>query len=158
MVDLMENTLQLAGDVLSVPEQLRFKDIEIVRNFQEDIPEIPCFEAEMQHVFLSLLRHACDALRNTDHPERAPKIKIQMIVSYDNLWIRIHHNGLGLNNEEQMYLFEPFFRKNSPDGKYDASKRLSFPYFIISEQHQGQMAVTSDLNVGTTFHIQLPLK
>lgn len=158
MVDLMENTLELAGDVLSVPEQLRFKDIEIVRNFQEDIPEIPCFEAEMQHVFLSLLRHACDALRNTDHPERAPKIKIQMIVSYDNLWIRIHHNGLGLNNEEQMYLFEPFFRKNSPDGKYDASKRLSFPYFIISEQHQGQMAVTSDLNVGTTFHIQLPLK
>ena len=158
MIDLMESTLELAGDVLSVPEQLRFKDIEIVRNFQEELPEIPCFIAEMQHVFLSLLRHACDALRNTDHPERSPKIKIQMIVSYDNLWIRIHHNGLGLSNEEQMYLFEPFFRKDTPEGKYDASKRLSFPYFIISEQHQGQMAVTSDLNVGTTFHIQLPLK
>ena len=81
-----------------------------------------------------------------------------MIVSYDNLWIRIHHNGLGLSNEEQMYLFEPFFRKDSPDGGYDASKRLSFPYFIISEQHQGQIAVTSDHNVGTTFHIQMPLK
>lgn len=158
MVDLMENTLGLAGDVLSVPEQLRFKDIEIVRNFQEDLPEIPCFMAEMQHVFLSLLRHACDALRNTDHPERTPTIKIQMIVSYDNLWIRIHHNGLGLSNEEQMYLFEPFFRKDTPEGNYDASKRLSFPHFIISEQHQGQMAVTSDLKVGTTFHIQLPLK
>jgi PAS domain S-box-containing protein len=158
MVDLMESTLELAGDVLSVPEQLRFKDIEIVRNFQPELPEIPCFIAEMQHVFLSLLRHACDALRNTDHPERTPTIKIQMIVSYDNLWIRIHHNGLGLSNEEQMYLFEPFFRKDTPEGKYDASKRLSFPYFIISEQHQGQMAVTSDLNVGTTFHIQLPLK
>jgi PAS domain S-box-containing protein len=158
IVELMENTLDLAGDALSVPSQLRFKDIEIVRNFQDDIPEIPCFVAEMQHVFLSLFRHACDALRNTDHPERTPTIKIQIIVSYDNLWIRIHHNGLGLNNEEQMYLFEPFFRKDSPDGKYDASKRLSFPYFIISEQHQGQIAVTSDLNVGTTFHIQMPLK
>ncbi len=158
IIDLMESTLELAEDILSVPDQLRFKDIEIVRNYQDDIPEIPCFVAEMQHVFLNLLRHACDALRNTDHPERTPKIKIQMIVSYDNLWIRIHHNGLGLNNEEQMYLFEPFFRKNTPDGNYDASKRLSFPYFIISEQHQGQMAVTSDLNVGTTFHIQMPLK
>jgi PAS domain S-box-containing protein len=158
IVDLMESTLDLAGDVLSVPSQLRFKDIEIVRNYQEDLPVIPCFEAEMQHVFLSLFRHACDALRNTEHPERTPTIKIQMIVSYDNLWIRIHHNGLGLNNEEQMYLFEPFFRKDSPEGRYDASKRLSFPYFIISEQHHGQIAVTSDLNVGTTFHIQLPLK
>jgi PAS domain S-box-containing protein len=158
IVDLMENTLKLAADVLSVPSQLRFKDIEIIRNYQDDIPEIPCFVAEMQHVLLSLLRHACDALRNTDHPERTPTIKIQMIVSYDNLWIRIHHNGLGLSNEEQMYLFEPFFRKKTPEGKYDASKRLSFPYFIISEQHQGQMAVTSDLNVGTTFHLQMPIK
>ncbi len=158
IVDIMERTLELAGDVLSVPSQLRFKDIHIEKNYQEDLPEIPCYVAEMQHVFLSLFRHACDALRHTEHIDRAPKIKIQMIVSYDNLWIRIHHNGLGLNNEEQMYLFEPFFRKDSPDVDYDASKRLSFTYFIITEQHQGQIAVTSDLSVGTTFHIQLPLK
>ncbi len=158
IVEIMERTLELAGDVLSVPLQLRFKDIHIERNYQEDLPMIPCYAAEMQHVFLSLLRHACDALRLTEHPERTPTIKIQMIVSYDNLWIRIHHNGLGLNNEEQMYLFEPFFRKDSPDVEYDASKRLSFTYFIITEQHHGQIAVTSDLNVGTTFHVQLPIK
>lgn len=159
IVDIMEHTLELAGDVLSVPSQLRFKDIHIERNYQEDLPMIPCYVAEMQHVFLSLFRHACDALRLTEHPDRTPTIKIQMIVSYDNLWIRIHHNGLGLSNDEQMYLFEPFFRKDSsPEVKYDASKRLSFTYFIVSEQHQGQIAVTSDLNVGTTFHIQMPLK
>ncbi len=158
LVDIMERTLELAGDVLSVPSQLRFKDIQIERNYQEDLPMIPCYPAELQHVFLSLFRHACDALRLTEHPERKPKIKIQMIVSYDNLWIRIHHNGLGLTNEEQMYLFEPFFRKDSPEVKYDASKRLSFTYFIITEQHHGQIAVTSDLNVGTTFHIQIPVK
>ncbi len=158
IVDILERTLEMAGDVLSAPSQLGFKDIQIERSYQEDLPKIPCYVAEMQHVFLSLFRHACDALRLTEHPERTPTIKIQMIVSYDNLWIRIHHNGLGLNNEEQMYLFEPFFRKDTPDEKYDASKRLSFTYFIITEQHQGQIAVTSDLNVGTTFHIQLPLK
>ncbi len=157
IVDIMERTLELAGDVLSVSSQIRFNDIHIERNYQEDLPMIPCYAAELQHVFLSLFRHACDSLRATEHPERTPTIKIQMIVSYDNLWIRIHHNGLGLNNEEQMYLFEPFFRKDSPEIKYDASKRLSFTYFIISEQHQGQIAVTSDLNVGTTFHIQMPI-
>ncbi|HLS99121.1 MAG TPA: PAS domain-containing sensor histidine kinase, partial [Porticoccaceae bacterium] len=47
---------------------------------------------------------------------------------------------------------------NSPtDHHYDASKRLSFSYFIITEHHKGQMAVTSDVNVGTTFHMQIQL-
>jgi PAS domain S-box-containing protein len=158
IVDIMEHTLELAGDVLSVPSRLRFKDIRIERNYQEDLPMIPCYVAELQHVFLSLFRHACDALGLQERPDHTPTIKIQMLVSYDYLWIRIHHNGPGLNNEDQMYLFEPFFTKDSPEAGYDANKRLSFAYFIITEQHQGQIAVTSDLNVGTTFHIQIPLK
>ncbi len=158
VVDILEHTLELAGDVLSVPSRLQFKDIQIERNYQEDLPMIPCYVAELQHVFLSLFRHAYDALVLMEREGHTPTIKIQMLVSYDNLWIRIHHNGHGLSNEEQMYLFEPFFRKDSPEDEYDANKRLSFAYFIITEQHQGQIAVTSDLNVGTTFHIQMPLK
>jgi len=35
---------------------------------------------------------------------------------------------------------------------------LSFSHFIIAEQHQGQIAVTSNPDAGTTFHIQLPLE
>ncbi|MCP3671452.1 MAG: PAS domain S-box protein [Gammaproteobacteria bacterium] len=158
IVNILEHTLDLAGDVLSVPTQLQFKDINIERNYQEDLPLIPCYVAELQHVFLSLFRHAYDALSQMEQEDRKPTIKIQMLVSYDDFWIRIHHNGLGLSNEEQMYLFEPFFRKNSSEVKYDSNKRLSFDYFIITEQHQGQIAVTSDLNVGTTFHIQIPIK
>lgn len=158
IVDIIERTLKLTGDVLSVPARLRFKDIHIERNYQKDLPMIPCYVAELQHAFLSLFRHACDGLRLMEQHDRTPTIKIQMIVCYDNLWIKIHHNGLALSNEEQMYLFEPFFRKDAPEVTYDASKRLSFTYFIISELHQGQIAVTSDLNVGTTFHLQMPLK
>jgi len=57
-----------------------------------------------------------------------------------------------------MYLFEPFF--SSPDGleTYDAGKRLSFCHYIMTEQHQGHIAVTSDPEVGSTFHLQLELK
>lgn len=158
IVDIMEHTLELAGDVLSVPARLRFKDIRIERIYQKDLPSVPCYVAELQHVFLSLFRHACDALGRAERPDHTPTIMIQMNVSYDSFWIRIQHNGVGLSNEEQMYLFEPFFRKDSPDINYDPSKRLSFAYFIITEQHQGQMAVTSDLDAGTTFHLQMPLK
>lgn len=158
IVDVMEHTLELAGDVLSAPSRLKFKDIHIERNYQKDLPMIPCYVTELQQVFLSLFRHACDALGRVDRLGHKPTIKIQMNVSYDSFWIRIQHNGVGLTNEEQLYLFEPFVRKDTPEVDYDAGKRLSFAYFIITEQHQGQMAVTSDINVGTTFHIQMQLK
>ena len=158
IVDVMEHTLELAGDVLSVPSRLKFSDIHIERNYEKDLPMIPCYVTELQQAFLSLLRHACDALGRVDDPTHKPIIKIQMNVSYDSFWIRIQHNGVGLTNEELLYLFEPFVRKDTPEVDYDAGKRLSFAYFIITEQHQGQMAVTSDINVGTTFHIQMLLK
>ncbi len=92
-----------------------------------------------------------------------PTIKIQVIECYDALWIKVQHNGLGVSNEEQKFIFEPFFTNTSSDNDtldndYEAGKRLSFSHFIITEQHRGQLAITSDMNVGTTFHIQLPLE
>ena len=158
MVDVMEHTLELAGDVLSAPSGFKFIDIQIERDYEKNLPKIPCYVTELQQALLSLFRHAYDALGRVDEPGHKPIIKIQMNVSYDSFWIRIQHNGVGLTNEELTYLFEPFVRKDAPEVGYDASKRLSFAYFIITEQHQGQIAVTSDITVGTTFHIQLLLK
>jgi PAS domain S-box-containing protein len=158
IVDVMEHTLELAGDVLSTPSRLKFTDIQIERNYEKELPMIPCYVTELQQAFLSLFRHAYDALGRVDDPSHKPLIKIKMDVSYDSFWIRIQHNGVGLTDEELLYLFEPFVRKDTPEVGYDAGKRLSFAYFIITEQHQGQMAVTTDINVGTTFHIQMLLK
>ncbi len=158
IVDLIEHTLELAGDVLSAPSGLRFIDIHIERNYEPDLPMIPCYVTELQQAFLSLFRHAYDALGRVEDPGHKPVIKIQMNVSYDSFWIRIQHNGVGLTDEELLYLFEPFVRKDTPEVGYDAGKRLSFAYFIITEQHQGHMAVTSNINVGSTFHIQMLLK
>jgi signal transduction histidine kinase len=158
IVDVMEHTLELAGDVLSAPSRLKFVDIQIERNYEKDLPMISCYVTELQQAFLSLFRHAYDALSQVNDAVHKPVIKIKMNVSYDSFWIRIQHNGVGLTNEEQLYLFEPFIRKDAPEVGYDAGKRLSFAYFIITEQHQGHMAVTSDINVGTTFHIQMLLK
>jgi PAS domain S-box-containing protein len=158
IVDVIEHTLDLAGDVFSAQSGLKFTDIQIERNYENDLPMIPCYVTELQQAFLSLFRHAYDALGRVNNPGHKPVIKIQMNVSYDSFWIRIQHNGVGLTNEELLYLFEPFVRKDMPEVGYDAGKRLSFAYFIITEQHQGNMAVTSDINVGTTFHIQMLLK
>ena len=59
---------------------------------------------------------------------------------------------------EQMSLFEPYFTDDSAAEDADAGQRLSFSYYIVTEQHDGHMAVTSEVELGTTIHIQLPVR
>jgi nitrogen-specific signal transduction histidine kinase len=76
---------------------------------------------------------------------------------YDDIWIRFHHNGEAVSNEQQKYLFESVAEADIDSNQHPGGQRLSFSHFIITEQHQGQMAVMSD-NQETTFSIQLPTK
>ena len=57
-----------------------------------------------------------------------------------------------------MHLFEPIFTGRSVAEDFDAGERLSFSYYIVTEQHQGNMAVTSDVELGSTIHIELPIR
>jgi PAS domain S-box-containing protein len=159
MADVMENTISLANEVISVAGDLPFNQIKLERSFEKNLPLVPCYITELQQVFLSLFRHACHALAlKNDGADFVPTIKILLSESYGNLWIKIQHNGLGLTAEEQMNLFEPFFSGKSAAEDFDARQRLSFSYYIVTEQHQGNMAVTSDIDLGSTFHIQLPIR
>ncbi|NVK43350.1 MAG: PAS domain S-box protein [Oceanospirillaceae bacterium] len=156
--DIMDHSLELANEVLAAPSKLRFRDIRVIRQYEDNLPLLPCYVTELQQAFLGLFRHACDALALKVGSEGfEPTIKIQINKCYDAIWIKLQHNGVGLSGEEQMYLFEPYFSDHAPQEEYDAGKRLSFSYYVITEQHQGHMAVTSDVKVGTTFHIELQL-
>ena len=116
------------------------------------------FDTELQQVFLSLFRHACASLqRRSADSDFQPTIKIILSEGYDSFWIKIQHNGIDLSNDEQMGLFEPYFSDNQEADDFDAGQHLSFSYYIITEQHQGHMAVTSDPELGSTFHMQLPI-
>jgi signal transduction histidine kinase len=112
----------------------------------------------MQQVLLSLFRHCCHALNRVEDLDHRPQIGIEVTVFYDNLWIRVQHNGVGISLEQQRTIFEPFDNQSDTSDSPDAGNHLSFSNFIIVEEHQGQIAVTSDPEIGTTFHIQLPLE
>ena len=166
IIEVMDHSVELAADVLSVTKGLRFKDVLINHNYADDLPQLRCHVPELQQVFLSLFRYSCYALGKVEDPEHTPSINIEISEFYEAIWVRIQHNGLGMTTEEQQLVFEPFFAYShaaedsdaQSDQQSGAGERLSFAQFIIAEQHQGQIAVTSDINIGTTFHIQLPLQ
>lgn len=160
ITEIIDHSLELAGAVLSVPTSLQFSDIRIERIFEDCLPRIPCHATELQQVFISLFRHCFQALGEVEKGGRDPTITLQAHKFYDALWLKVQHNGRGISMAEQQILFEPFFTSsgNLNEEDYNAGRRLSYPYFIVTEQHRGQLAVTSDIDVGTTFHIQLSLE
>lgn len=156
--DIIDHTLELAQSVLADISGLKFNNIVIEKHYEDNLPGIPSYVSELQQVFLSLLRHACHSLGKADKENFQPKITVDVSEFYDSLWIKIQHNGRGLTTDEQQTIFEPFFQELTEEYAGELENRLSFSYFIITEHHHGHMAVTSDINVGTTFHIQLQLR
>jgi PAS domain S-box-containing protein len=157
ITELINETIDLAKKVITSPSGLKFADIKIECEFEKNIPQIPLFSSEIKQVILSLFRHSCYAISEVRTHKFEPLIRIKIMECYEALWFKIQHNGLGVSKDEQQFIFEPFFTNQSTHSNYDSAKRLSFSYFIITEQHRGQLAITSDIEVGTTFHIQLPL-
>jgi len=153
---LLENSVTLAQDMLVLSGSLSFDDIDIVREYQDDLPLLNCYPTELQQVFLNIIRHACYALAMKADLEQA-RINISATAEADGLWVCFAHNGATLSDEEQVSIFEPALSVIQPQQDVDTKKRLSFSHFIITDQHQGQMAVTSDEENGTKFYIQLML-
>lgn len=69
--------------------------------------------------------------------------------------IEVEDNGPGMDESVSARVFEPFFTTR-PIGE-GTGLGLSVSYFIIHDEHHGQMRVASQPGEGTTFLITLPL-
>jgi PAS domain S-box-containing protein len=155
---IMDRSIVLATDLFTDADSLAFKHINIRRNYTSPLPQIPCFPAELEQVFVRLMRNAFYALNSkTWDDNNKPWINIEIGEFYDSLWIKIEHNGKCLSPNEQLDIFQPFFAITNHESTCPVEQRLSYSYFIITDHHRGQMAVTSDEQHGTCFNIQLAL-
>ncbi len=68
--------------------------------------------------------------------------------------LTISDTGLGLSQEYQEHLFEPFFTKESVG--QNTGLGLATVYAIV-KQHKGQIACTSEIGKGSSFRIYLPV-
>lgn len=76
----------------------------------------------------------------------------------DQVTISVHDEGVGLDPDEQVRVFEPFFRSDVFAGQI-AGSGLGLPIAKrIVEQHQGSIDVQSEAGIGSTFTVRLPLQ
>jgi two-component system, NtrC family, sensor kinase len=114
------------------------------------IPDIECLPSQLNQVVLNLLVNAAQAIG----PKRGT-ITIRTGVDGDNAWIEVADNGAGIPAETMPRIFDPFFT-TKPIGK-GTGLGLSLSYGIV-QKHGGRITAQSEVGVGTTFRIVLPVR
>jgi signal transduction histidine kinase len=91
-------------------------------------------------------------------PERRPQFDIFIAEEKEaeQIIIEIKDNGPGIPAESIKYIFDPFYTTKQAGG--GTGLGLSVSYFIITENHGGNMTVESQIDKGTKFTIKLPVK
>ncbi|MCP4397322.1 MAG: PAS domain-containing protein [bacterium] len=134
-----------------------FRQIEIVRDYEENLPDIPCESGKIQQVFLNILRNGAEAMQEEAEQEEDKKPRFILRLAHEQaagrVRIEIEDNGPGMDEAVRKRVFEPFFT-TKPVG-LGTGLGLSVSYFIIIENHGGEMGVKSTPGEGTTFIISL---
>jgi two-component system NtrC family sensor kinase len=124
-------------------------------------PELNCYPAQLNQVFMNLIVNACDAIREqqerqntTDLGEIVIACRATPPVSGEPKMIDIviSDNGSGMSDETITKLFEPFF---TTKGEKGTGLGLSISFGIV-QKHGGELLVDSILGEGTTFTVRLP--
>ena len=151
--------LDLAVDMATKDYDLKKKhnilQIGINRNYAAKLPKILCTPGQLKQVFFNLIENSAQAMSAWTDMPNPPRLDLTIQRKEQMLSIEISDNGPGIDLENQKRIFEPFF--STKDIGLGSGLGLSVSYFIITENHQGQLSVTSARGKGTCFHILLPL-
>lgn len=113
-----------------------------------ELPKIMGFSGKLGQVFTNLISNANQAV--DDHGS----IHIFTEKTDTDIRISVQDNGHGISEENMQNLFTPFFT-TKPIGE-GTGLGLSISHGIV-EEHSGTITVSSELNVGTIFTVQIPL-
>ncbi len=130
---------------------------DVVTDFSPELPPVPCLAGEINQVFLNLIVNAAHAISDAVRgSERRGTITITTARRGDWVEVRISDTGAGIPVEIRERIFDPFFTtkevgRGSGQGLYIARD-------IIVAKHAGALTFETEIGVGTTFIIRLPLE
>jgi signal transduction histidine kinase len=121
-----------------------------------ELPLVACNPGELNQVFLHLLMNAAQAIeaRARAAGEKGT-IRVTNALEARHVLVTIADDGCGIAPEHAARVFEPFFTTKAVD--VGAGQGLAFAHAIVVGNHGGSLTFTSALNVGTAFHVRLPL-
>jgi len=155
VAELLDQAVDLAANVYSPKRVFSFKQIKILREYADDLPQVLCHGNEIQQVFLNLFKNGTEAMAEKEFGEQAPHFILRTYREADLVVVEVEDNGPGMTEQVRGRILEPFFT-TKPMGE-GTGLGLSVSYFIITDRHKGTMEVQSAEGLWTRFKIGLSI-
>jgi signal transduction histidine kinase len=107
-------------------------------------------EKLLKYIFNNLLSNAIK------YSPEGGKIQFDLNAQADTVTFQVQDQGIGIPPEDQLNLFEAFHRCSNVGKIQGTGLGLAIAKKCV-DLHQGHIQVTSEVNVGTTFTVVLPL-
>ena len=130
----------------------RFSSIDMVLNLDQQLPAVYGVGDHLTQVVMNLLINAADAAEGRTDPK--PRIVISTSHSDKNVVLTVTDNGTGMDKLTLNRVFEEYFT-TKPVGK-GSGIGMAVSKSLI-ESGGGAINIESELGIGTTVTIQLPL-
>jgi histidine kinase len=152
----VNETLDRAHEIFS--QQLKLREIQVVKDYEEDLPSILADSNRLEQVFINLLINARDAieekLNDVGHANGEKKIFLKTSHQWRMIKIEVRDTGKGIPKTILDKIFEPFFTTKKV-GK-GTGLGLSISYGIVQD-YDGTIKVETEEDKGSNFVIMFPV-
>jgi signal transduction histidine kinase len=141
---ITENTIRL------VKKQIK-DNVKIILDLGPGIPTFPGSISKLEQVLMNMIINSSQAIE-----KETGEIRIQTRYNerHNQVDLCIKDNGKGMDEKTKSNIFDPFFTTKRNEGGIGLG--LSISYGIIKE-HKGDIVVSSEPGVGTSFLIHIPV-
>jgi len=138
---------------LLVADTVRKKNLQMVLEIDEDLPDIEADELKVKEIIYNLLSNAVKFT-----PEGG-QIGMRAKKAGSMITVDVWDTGVGIAPENMGKIFEGFFRVDTPYSRVTEGTGLGLPLSRkMVELHGGELSATSaGLNKGTSVHFTLPV-
>ncbi len=128
------------------------KAITVINTIAEKLPSIMADRSRMRQILINLIGNG------VKYTGAEGWVKIGAEIKGNTLRISIQDNGMGISPEDQIHVFERFYRVRRPETDNIEGTGLGLAIVkSLVEAHGGQISVESKLGEGATFYLVLPI-
>ena len=128
---------------------------DIAIRLDESLPLVVCYPGDINQVILNLVVNASHAIKEKVKDGDKGRITVCTRRRDDVAEISVGDNGTGIPETIRTRIFDPFFTTKEV-GK-GTGQGLSLAHAIVVKKHGGKIWFETELGVGTTFFIDLPI-
>ncbi len=126
------------------------KDIEIIKQFEEDLPLVKMNKSQIENLLINLIDNAIK------YNKEDGKIFIRSYQEDDKVYIEVEDNGFGIPKEDQDRIFERFYRVDKARSKEVGGTGIGLSIVKhIVKGHNSEIDVKSVEGQGTNFKFYL---